>query len=164
MHTMSLTKLTNDLSKSFDACLETILTDPQQKEGDAENTQLAALKSSFLQIENQLRDIRLKALQSKELSVTESNKLLKRDIEIKKSTIDKYVSKIENWERELPILKENSERAVALRTDGHDFDSDIVLPEETTTSTTEAAATAAASNDNAADEDDDDEDVEFEEV
>lgn len=87
---MSLTELTNELSKSFDACLESILADPQQKEDDAESmdcclervyqhlilvlgldTQLAALKSSFLQIENQLRDIRLKALGSKELSVTE---------------------------------------------------------------------------------------------
>ena len=86
--------------------------------------------------------------------------MLKRDIEIKKSTIDKYVTKIENWEKELPILKENSEKAVALRTDGHDFDSDIVLPEETT-STTEAAANASHEN---ADEDDEDEDVEFEEV
>ncbi|KAL0145848.1 hypothetical protein V8B55DRAFT_1465736, partial [Mucor lusitanicus] len=163
MHTMSLTELTNELTKSFDACLETILADPQQKEDDAESldTQLAALKSSFLQIENQLRDIRLKALGSKELSVTESNKLLKRDIEIKKSTIAKYVTKIENWEKELPVLKENSEKAVALRTDGHDFDSDIVLPEESTTAT--EAASASANNENA-DEDDEDEDVEFEEV
>ncbi|CAO3634369.1 unnamed protein product [Mucor fragilis] len=162
---MSLTELTNELSKSFDACLESILADPQQKEDDAESldTQLAALKSSFLQIENQLRDIRLKALGSKELSVTESNKLLKRDIEIKKSTIDKYVTKIENWEKELPILKENSEKAVALRTDGHDFDSDIVLPEETTTAT-EAAASASHDNADEDDEDDEDEDVEFEEV
>ncbi|OAD01270.1 hypothetical protein MUCCIDRAFT_112706 [Mucor lusitanicus CBS 277.49] len=160
---MSLTELTNELTKSFDACLETILADPQQKEDDAESldTQLAALKSSFLQIENQLRDIRLKALGSKELSVTESNKLLKRDIEIKKSTIAKYVTKIENWEKELPVLKENSEKAVALRTDGHDFDSDIVLPEESTTAT--EAASASANNENA-DEDDEDEDVEFEEV
>ncbi|GAN05493.1 hypothetical protein MAM1_0093d04964 [Mucor ambiguus] len=159
---MSLTELTNELSNSFDACLETILADPRQKEDDTESldTQLAALKSSFLQIENQLRDIRLKALGSKELSVTESNKLLTRDIEIKKNTIDKYVTKIESWEKELPILKENSEKAVALRTDGYDFDSDIVLPEETATTTTEAAT---ASNGNA-DEDDEDDDVEFEEV
>jgi len=67
--------------------------------------------------------------------------LLKRDIEIKKNTIDKYVTRIESWEKELPVLKENSEKAVAIRTEGHDFDSDLVLPEETTT-TTEAAAAA----------------------
>ncbi|KAL7321220.1 hypothetical protein PS15m_001013 [Mucor circinelloides] len=157
---MSLTGITDELSKSFDACLETILADPQQKEEDAESldTQLAALKSSFLKIENQLRDIRLKALSSKELSVTESNKLLRRDIDIKKSTIDKYVTKIENWEKELPILKENSEKAVALRTDGHDFDSDVVLPEDTATT-----AEAASANDGNADDDEDD-DVEFEQV
>jgi hypothetical protein len=35
------------------------------------DAQLATLKSSFLQIEDQLRDIRLKALGSKELSITE---------------------------------------------------------------------------------------------
>lgn len=71
------------------------------------------------------------------------------------------MTKIENWEKELPVLKENSEKAVALRTDGHDFDSDIVLPEESTTAT--EAASASANNENA-DEDDEDEDVEFEEV
>lgn len=34
---MSLTGITDELSKSFDACLETILADPQQKEEDAES-------------------------------------------------------------------------------------------------------------------------------
>lgn len=84
--------------------------------------------------------------------------MLRRDIDIKKSTIDKYVTKIENWEKELPILKENSEKAVALRTDGHDFDSDVVLPEDTVTT-----AEAASANDGNADDDEDD-DVEFEQV
>lgn len=68
------------------------------------------------------------------------------------------MTKIENWEKELPILKENSEKAVALRTDGHDFDSDVVLPEDTVT-----AAEAASANDGNADDDEDD-DVEFEQV
>ncbi|KAG2206167.1 hypothetical protein INT46_007162 [Mucor plumbeus] len=180
---MSLTELTNELSRSFDACLETILAEPQQREEDTEglDAQLATLKSSFLQIEDQLRDIRLKALGSKELSITESNKLLKRDIEIKKSTIDKYVTKLENWEKELPVLKENSEKAVSLRKDGNDFDSDIVLPEASTNENVDSQIedadankevestnnAPAGGNDNDGDDDDDDDeddDVEFEEV
>ncbi|CEP19030.1 hypothetical protein [Parasitella parasitica] len=162
---MSLTELSNELSKSFDACLESILSDPQQKEQEEEtngglDAQLATLKSSFLEIENQLKEIRLKALGSKELSVTESNKLLKRDIDIKKSTIAKYATKIETWEKELPVLKENSEKAVALRTDGTDFDSDIVVVPETITTDPETTA----KDNHAADDNDEDEDVEFEEV
>ncbi|KAI8641709.1 hypothetical protein BD408DRAFT_417791 [Parasitella parasitica] len=160
---MSLTDLTDALSKSFDACLESILADPQQKEEEEGDTnggldaQLVVLKSSFLEIENQLRDIRLRALGSKELSVIESNRLLKRDIDIKKSTIAKYVTKIEGWEKEVPVLKENSKKAVSLRTDGTDFDSDIVVPETTTDLET-------TGRDNTADDNDEDEDVEFEEV
>jgi hypothetical protein len=33
---MSLTELTNELSRSFDACLETILAEPLQREEDTE--------------------------------------------------------------------------------------------------------------------------------
>lgn len=35
-NSMSLTELTNELSRSFDACLETILAEPQQREEDTE--------------------------------------------------------------------------------------------------------------------------------
>jgi hypothetical protein len=107
--------------------------------------------------------------------------LLKRDIEIKKSTIDKYVTKLENWEKELPVLKENSEKAVSLRKDGNDFDSDIVLPEFSTNenvdsqiedadankqveSTNSAPAGGNDNDDDGDDDDDEDDDVEFEEV
>lgn len=59
------------------------------------------------------------------------------------------MTKLEEWEKELPILKENSIKATAIRTDGTDFDSNIPLP--------------ANDNNNVPDEDED-EDVEFEEV
>lgn len=102
--------------------------------------------------------------------------MLKRDIEIKKSTIDKYVTKLENWEKELPILKANSEKAVSLRTDGNDFDSDIVLPEPPTNENVDSQIEDADANKEVAstnnvpagnnddDDDDEDDDVEFEEV
>jgi hypothetical protein len=104
----------------------------------------------------------------------QSNKLLKRDIDIKKSTIEKYVTKIDTWEKELPILKENSKKAVALRMDGNDFDSDIVIPSPPAQSMTEEPDQAnmeisdtvqQQDSTNAKDgEDDEDDDVEFEEV
>lgn len=93
----------------------------------------------------------------------QSNKLLRRDIDIKKSTIEKYVAKIDTWEKELPILKENSKKAVALRTDGYDFDSDIVITTPPAQPTTEDL-TQQGDNTNVDDEDDEDDNVEFEEI
>jgi hypothetical protein len=97
----------------------------------------------------------------------QSNKLLKRDIDIKKSAIEKYVTKIETWQKELPVLKENSKKAVALRTDGNDFDSDIVIPSpvvEPMAEDLQQATGQQVDNTNIEDEDDEDDDVEFEEV
>ncbi|RCH78697.1 hypothetical protein CU098_001881, partial [Rhizopus stolonifer] len=143
---MSLLDLSTQLSKTFDECLETILSDVQQKDQNnkAFDAQLTVLKSSLQTMESQLKEIRLKALKNKELSLQESNKRLRQDIDIKKDTISKYMTKLEAWEKELPVLKQNSEKAMAVRSDGYDFDADNTTG-------------------NIQDEDED-EDVEFEEV
>ncbi|KAL4214779.1 hypothetical protein CU097_010447 [Rhizopus azygosporus] len=161
---MSLTELTNKLAKEFDECLETILALPEQqqqqqnKEGQEKglNEQLAGLRYTFLQLESQLKNMKTKALQDKELSLKEMNRLLKRDIEIKKRAIETYVTKLDEWDKEIPILIEQSNRAMASRLNGYDFDSDIATPPAQTTNDVQQQ------NDD--DDDDDDEDVEFEEV
>ncbi|CAO3669890.1 unnamed protein product [Rhizopus microsporus] len=80
---MSLTELTNKLAKEFDECLETILALPEQqqqqqnKEGQEKglNEQLAGLRYTFLQLESQLKNMKTKALQDKELSLKEVSKI-----------------------------------------------------------------------------------------
>lgn len=98
---------------------------------------------------------------------------MKRDIEIKKNTIEKYVTKLETWEKELPILKENSIKALSNRNDGNDFDSDIppVTEQESSMETViEPTTNTTIENNegntttNMEEDDDEDEDVEFEEV
>ncbi|KAI8387020.1 hypothetical protein BD560DRAFT_383515 [Blakeslea trispora] len=151
---MSLVSLTAQLSKTFDGCLESILSDTQSKE-DGQKTleqHLSSLKSSLLTLEDQLKEIRAKALQNEDLSLNESNRLLTKDIEIKKKTISNYVTKLDAWEKELPLLQENSQKALAVRSDGFDFDSHL---------SPEALAELEASKDQVMDEEDEDE---FEEV
>ncbi|PHZ17344.1 uncharacterized protein RHIMIDRAFT_6372 [Rhizopus microsporus ATCC 52813] len=161
---MSLTELTNKLAKEFDECLETILALPEQQQENKDegqekglNEQVAGLRYTFLQLESQLKNMRTKTLQDKELSLKEINRLLKRDIEIKKRAIETYVAKLEEWDKEIPTLIEQSNRAVASRLNGYDFDSDITTPPPQTTND------AQQQNDDD-DDDDDDEGVEFEEV
>lgn len=192
---MDLVALTEQLSSTFDGCLEFILSDAQQQQQKEENNegleaQLATLKASFFEIESQLKSIRLKALSDKEESVKETNGQLKRDIDIKKKTIDKYLTQLNKWEDELPALIDNSRKASALRTDGTDFDSDVVVPaapiveddeiiadevavEEVPVVTTDNTMDAnnainddntINNNDDEDDDEDDDDDVEFEEV
>ncbi|KAI8970851.1 hypothetical protein BDB01DRAFT_528237 [Pilobolus umbonatus] len=187
MERMSLSELVNQLSKSFDECLENILTDPQQKEETNKvnkwtiglETSMSSLKASFLEIESKLMSIRLEALEDKQLSLEESNKLLKRDIDIKKDTIKKYVTKLDEWSEALPILITNSKDALKVRTDGYDFDSDITLPNEqdvttlnsesnmaydTVQSTEGTVYTQPTVETMNSDDDEDDDDIEFEEV
>jgi hypothetical protein len=57
--------------------------------------------------------------------------LLKRDIEIKKETVSKYVEKLNKWSKELPELEEKSRQASSIRTDGNDFDSNQTVVEQT---------------------------------
>ncbi|KAG1146358.1 hypothetical protein G6F37_001533 [Rhizopus arrhizus] len=160
---MSLTQLTDELSKNFDECLETILSVPEQQSNEDEaqenksniiEKQMAALKFTFLQLESQLKKIKVNALQDKELCIQETNRLLRRDIEIKKSAIAKYVDKLEEWDKEIPILIEQSNRVTAGRLNGYDFDSNITSP----------APQEIISNDLNEDDEDEDEDIEFEEV
>ncbi|KAG1168592.1 hypothetical protein G6F70_001012 [Rhizopus microsporus] len=154
---MSLTELTNKLAKEFDECLETILALPeQQQQQQNKEGQEKGLRYTFLQLESQLKNMKTKALQDKELSLKEMNRLLKRDIEIKKRAIETYVTKLDEWDKEIPILIEQSNRAMASRLNGYDFDSDIATPPAQTTNDVQQQ------NDD--DDDDDDEDVEFEEV
>lgn len=113
----------------------------------------------------------------------QTNTQLKRDIDIKKKTIDRYLTQLNRWEEELPALIENSRKASALRTDGTDFDSDVVVPAAPIVKDDEIIADEVAveevpvvttvdtnitTNDNnigdGDDEDDEDDDVEFEEV
>lgn len=104
---------------------------------------------------------------------------MKKDIDIKKSTIDKYLTKLENWEKDLPVLKENSQKALSNRNDRSDFDSDIPPQSPSAThnaedSTMETLIEPANNSEdgnvfqetsmNMEDDDDDDDDVEFEEV
>lgn len=105
---------------------------------------------------------------------------MKRDIDIKKKTIEKYVTTLDKWEEELPALIANSKRASALRTDGTDFDSDVVIAappimeddeiiadevaeEPVVVATTNTTVNNTNTNDDD-DDDDEDDDVEFEEV
>lgn len=90
----SLTELTTQLGKTFDEFLGSILTtDPQQEKEEGGqgtfsythmfslfiliysylglDTQINTLKASFLEVESQLKDIRLKALSDQELSTIE---------------------------------------------------------------------------------------------
>jgi uncharacterized protein YoxC len=55
--------------------------------------------------------------------IIKANRLLKRDIEIKKETVSKYVERLNKWSKELPELEEKSRQASSIRTDGNDFDS-----------------------------------------
>ncbi|OBZ89707.1 hypothetical protein A0J61_02251 [Choanephora cucurbitarum] len=145
---MSLASLTLQLSKTFDGCLESILSDTQLKEDNqrALDQHLVTLKSSLLELEDKLKEMRVKALQNEDFSMHESNRLLRKDIDIKKETISNYVAKLDAWEKEIPLLQESSKKALAVRSDGYDFDSDLShMPEKDQM-------------------DEDDEDVEFEEV
>ncbi|CEJ02584.1 hypothetical protein RMCBS344292_16585 [Rhizopus microsporus] len=75
---MSLTELTNKLAKEFDECLETILALPEQQQQNKDegqekglNEQVASLRYTFLQLESQLKNMKTKSLQDKELSLKE---------------------------------------------------------------------------------------------
>ncbi|KAI9247328.1 hypothetical protein BY458DRAFT_527356 [Sporodiniella umbellata] len=153
---MSLIELTNSLAKGFDECLESILTVPESnKEGKKEEEVLkeptASLRSTFLQLESRLKEIRMEALEDKELRLKETNRLLKRDIEIKRNAMDKYKHQLDRWDQAIPPLIEQAGRAMERRLNGTDFDSTLASPSPTQTTTQN-------------EEEDEDEDIEFEEV
>ncbi|CAO3663534.1 unnamed protein product [Rhizopus stolonifer] len=85
----------------------------------------------------------------------ETNRLLKRDIDIKKNAIAKYMDKLEEWDKNIPALIEQSSRATEGRLNGYDFDSELTSP-----SPQEITHTHQEDED----EDDEDDDIEFEEV
>lgn len=91
--------------------------------------------------------------------------------------IQKYVTKLDEWESKIPSLIANGKQAVALRTDGTDFDPhpDAVIARQRKLQEEETAKKIALeksdnenknmqNNDDEDDDDDDDDDVQFEEV
>lgn len=110
--------------------------------------------------------------------------LIQRDIDIKTNMITKYATKLDEWNSKIPELIENGKNAIALRTDGTDFEGQ---PRPATTTVVEAAPPIIQEGEIVADEipnseikkkdnlkdndeddddgdDNDDDDVEFEEV
>ncbi|KAG2212274.1 hypothetical protein INT47_001633 [Mucor saturninus] len=158
-----MNELANTLTKTFNECLESILLDPQQQKEEGNeglDSLMTTMKATFLQLENELKEVRLNALSDRHLSVQKANELLKQDIEIKKNTIATFVTKLDEWDVKIPGLIENGKKAVALRTDGTDFDSDYVAPPQDDDEMIEVPVTTSKGVD---DDDDDDED-EFEVV
>ena len=93
--------------------------------------------------------------------------LLKRDIELKKSTIEKYSAKLGEWDQELPVLQEKSKEVLKHRTDGKDFDKPVTneFLEKKKKQQQQQQQQQQNNNNNDDDEDDDeDDDAEFEEV
>ncbi|ORZ03573.1 hypothetical protein BCR43DRAFT_55441 [Syncephalastrum racemosum] len=124
--------LVDNLSRQFEQCLESILADPQLKEADDPKEEkkdldahVQALKSITLELERRFKDIRLNCLQDNQLSVDESIRLLKRDIEIKQQAVERYTHKLDAWSQQLPVLKDKSRACLERRTDGRDFDEPV---------------------------------------
>ncbi|KAI8147988.1 hypothetical protein BJV82DRAFT_653923 [Fennellomyces sp. T-0311] len=148
-----LTQLVDGLSRQLYECFEKILADQtrdDQEESQTLDTQLVNLKSTVLDLERNLKQIRLDALGNRQLAAEESVELLKKDIELKKSTIEKYAKQLDQWNQELPVLEEKSRQVLKHRTDGRDFD--------------EAVPNKFLQKKKQEEDDDDDEDAEFEEV
>ncbi|KAI8047608.1 hypothetical protein BDF21DRAFT_207326 [Thamnidium elegans] len=175
-----MSKLVDELAKSFDECLDSVLSDPQQQKEEGNegfDTQLKSLKTTFLELENYLRQVRLDALADRPLAIKETNILLQRDIDVKTNMITKYTTKLDEWNSKIPELIENGKSAVALRTDGTDFEGQsrpvaattVVAPpiiQEGEIVADEIPNGEIKKEDNHKDDedDDDDDDVEFEEV
>ncbi|KAI9490993.1 hypothetical protein BDB00DRAFT_874837 [Zychaea mexicana] len=123
------------------------------------DAQVVELKSTVLNLERNFKEIRLQALGDRKLAVQESVELLKRDIEVKKATIEKYASKLEQWDQELPALEAKSREVLKHRTDGKDFNEPAkheYLERK--------KRQQQEDGDDDDDDDDEDEDAEFEEV
>lgn len=74
---------------------------------------------------------------------------------------------MDEWDSKIPALIENGKKAVALRTDGTDFDSDFVAQPEATQDeemTEVAIVLPTTTEPNVIDDEDDDDDDEFEVV
>ncbi|CAO3597353.1 unnamed protein product [Absidia cylindrospora] len=104
-----LNQLVEQLPKTFDQCLDNALSDPMTRTTEEKGTSdITCLKFTILDLEHQLKDIRLQCMQDKTLSVTQSITLLKRDIDIKQTTIEKYTEQMNNWMKILPELEQKS--------------------------------------------------------
>ncbi|CAO3611716.1 unnamed protein product [Cunninghamella echinulata] len=167
METLNLNQLVNQLTKTFDQCLENAISEATTNTttittsttnttapNDSKSTKdIVLLKSTLLELEYQLKDIKLETMQDKQLSVTESIKLLKRDIDIKQATIDKYSTLLDNWMKILPELEQSSKQ--------------ILNNSSTHVDQIQEQGNAGIENEqenNNNDEDEDDDDVEFEEI
>ncbi|ORZ22996.1 hypothetical protein BCR42DRAFT_403751 [Absidia repens] len=167
-----LNQLVEQLSKAFDQCLDNALSDPMTRATEDKGTSdITCLKSTILDLEYQLNGIRLECMQDKSLSVTESITLLKRDIDIKQTTIEKYMDQMNNWMKILPKLEQKSLDIL----NAPSVTTTVTATTDTATSTKESDGNADATSSSlnrttqdiehiGGDDDDDDEDVEFEEV
>lgn len=77
--------------------------------------------------------------------------------------------KLDEWDSKIPALIENGKKAVALRTDGTDFDSDYVAPPSPSKTNDQVLPTPTPQQPvvddvDEGDDDDDDEEDEFEVV
>ncbi|KAI8375945.1 uncharacterized protein BYT42DRAFT_614739 [Radiomyces spectabilis] len=153
VNTSSLPETVVQIGKAFDTCLESLLVEPQLKKDDQEELteHVKQLKSLMLDVEKQIKDIRLRAMGNEQLSLSESVTLLKRDIAIKKEAVSKYSEKLDIWSEMLPALKNKSLEILRSRADGND-------------TAEPAAASAHPASSAMEDDEDDDDDVEFEEI
>ncbi|KAI9301311.1 hypothetical protein BJ944DRAFT_291039 [Cunninghamella echinulata] len=164
METLDLNQLVDQLSKTFDQCLENAISEATANtttasSNDSKGTKdIVLLKSTLLELEYQLKDIKLETMQDKQLSVTESITLLKRDIDIKQATIDKYSTLLDNWMKILPELEQNSKQIL----NNSPTNADQIQEQGNTGIENEQENNN--NNSNEAEEDDDDDDVEFEEI
>ncbi|CAO3621681.1 unnamed protein product [Cunninghamella blakesleeana] len=121
---------------------------------------IVLLKTTLLELEYQLKDIKLEAMQDKKLSLTESIELLKRDIDIKQATIDKYSGLLDNWMKVLPELEQKSKTLL------NKTPPNIELPDNQENNNDDTKKDENNNNMKVddVDDDDDDDDVEFEEI
>jgi len=118
--TESLSKLADRYSTEFSECLSTVLPDAPGKINDSQTIEkditrhINTMKATTRSIEESLQDIRLETLNDKEIALEKSVALLRRDISVKKSTIDKYTQQLQQWSKELQELEDRG-RAIATR-------------------------------------------------
>ncbi|OAD80067.1 hypothetical protein PHYBLDRAFT_140079 [Phycomyces blakesleeanus NRRL 1555(-)] len=155
-HDKSLSELVKQLSTQFDECLETILDDSQTKSEqnfgqksesliDGLDACITPLKTTIQDLKHGFGDFRFKALGDRDLDLTESIALLRRDIEIKQQVIASYSKQIEDWTIVLPALEKKSKQIVCMETNDKDFGN-------------------STPSSHGEDEDDDDDNVVFEQV
>ncbi|KAI8336677.1 hypothetical protein BC941DRAFT_427771 [Chlamydoabsidia padenii] len=170
--TLDLNQLVDQLSKSFEQCLDSSLSGPAISKEEKASTDIATLKSTIIELEQQLKTIRLQSMKNKNLSLAESISLLKRDIDIKQGTIDKYMGQLDTWMKLLPELQQksldvlNAPSTVTVSDSvmGNNSVSSATMETDHQINTTDPDNSHINDITNDEDDDDDDEDIEFEEV